>query len=60
MDEKEVKPNGERTKYTTEALAKSGRWPIDFVNAFLNKNKMYTLDEAEKIISKTLKEKEGE
>ena len=60
LDEKELKPNGERTKYTTEALAKSGRWPIDFVNAFLNKDKMYTLEEAEKIISKTLKEKEGE
>ena len=50
----------ERTKYTTEALAKSGRWPVDFVNAFLNKDKMYTLEEADKLINKTLREKEGE
>ena len=60
LEEKEVKPNGERTKYTTEALAKSGRWPVDFVNAFLEKDKMYTLEEADKLINKTLREKEGE
>lgn len=53
-----IKTNNENTKYTTEALAKSGRWPVDFVNAFLNKDEMYTLEEADKLINKTLKEEE--
>ena len=43
------------TKYTTEALANCRLWKADIVNAFLEKDKTYTIADAKKIIEKKLK-----
>lgn len=42
-------------KYTVEVLAKCGVWKTDIVNAFLDKNKTYTIAQAKKIIEQKLK-----
>ncbi|MBR6301203.1 hypothetical protein IKR55_00535 [bacterium] len=43
------------TKYTTEALANCRLWKADIANAFLEKDKTYTIADAKKIIEKKLK-----
>lgn len=53
---KEIKQEEKKeTKYTVEALANCGLWKADTVNAFLDKNKTYTIAQAKKIIEQKLK-----
>lgn len=55
MSEEIKKEIKKETKYTVEALANCGLWKADAVNAFLDKNKTYTIAQAKKIIEKKLK-----
>ena len=52
MSEEKIK---KEIQYTREALANSGLWKADIVNAFLEKDKTYTIAQAKKIIEKKLK-----
>lgn len=53
---KEIKQEEKKeTKYTVEALANCGLWKADVVNAFLEKDKTYSIADAKKIIEKKLK-----
>jgi len=51
----EKKETKKEIKYTREALVNCGLWKSDIVNAFLEKDKTYTIADAKKIIEKKLK-----
>lgn len=55
MSEETKKEIKKEIKYTVEALADCGLWKTDTVNAFLDKNKTYTIAQAKKIIEQKLK-----
>lgn len=42
-------------QYNKYALIRSKRWKADIINAFLEDDKFYTVEEAEQIINKKLK-----
>ena len=52
MSEEKIK---KEIQYTREALANSGLWKADIVNAFLEKDKTYTLAKAREIINKKMR-----
>ena len=52
----EKKETKKEIKYTREALVNCGLWKADVVNAFLEKDKTYSIADAKKIIEKKLEE----
>lgn len=52
---KTTTPSKTVAKFEKSALAKSGKWQQDVVNAFLEDGKMYSIAEATKTINKKMK-----
>lgn len=55
MSEETKQEPKKETKYSIEALANCGLWKADVANAFLEKDKTYTIAQAKKIIEQKLK-----